>query len=70
MTELQMGLELSSVCADVLANAFMSVIPFQEFAVWEIWPKVEYVHLTIYLLKIVVGLPQNTRDAPSWSHYE
>lgn len=65
-----MELELSSVCADVLANAFMSVIPFQEFAVWEIWLKVEYLHLTIHLLKIVVGLPQNIRDAPCWNHYE
>lgn len=65
-----MDLELSSVHADVLPNAFMSIVPFQEFAVWEIWPKVEYLHLMVYLLKIIVGLLQNARDAPHWNPHE
>lgn len=61
-----MGLEASSLHADLLTVAFMSSFPFQELGVQEIWPEVEYLHLIVCLLKIVVELSQNSREAPSF----
>lgn len=66
MTDVLMDLEPSGLYAGVLTIAFMNSFPFQELGVQEIWPKVEHLHLIVCLLKIIVGLSQNSREAPSF----
>ena len=65
MTEVLTDLEPSSLHADVLTIDFMNRFPVQELGVQEIWPKVEHLHLIVCLGKIIVGLSQNSREAPS-----
>lgn len=65
-----MDLEPSSLHAGVLTIAFMNRFPFQELKVQEMSPKVEHLHFIVCLLEIIVGLSQNSTEAPSFLLYE